>query len=83
MSDHDLEQLVHELRTAIADSDSLADHDRARIDGLVERLETGIEDEHEGIVDHIEDSVHHFETDHPVLVETLNRIANALSAGGL
>ena len=83
MTDHVLEQLVHELRSAIESSTTLEGDERARLEELARRLDAHVEEEHDGIVDHISDSVGYFETDHPQLVQTLNRIAQTLNAAGL
>ena len=83
VTDHVLEQLVHELRETIEQSTSLAGEERAQLETLARRLDEHVEEEHDGLIDHISDSVGQFETDHPALTQTLNRIANALNAAGL
>ena len=83
VTDHVLDNLVHELRSTIDDSDTLTDADRDRLDALTRRIEGHADEEHEGIVAHIGDAVGRFETDHPSLVQTLNRIAQTLNAAGI
>ncbi len=83
MSDEVLQSLIDQLRSAVTGSGSLIDPDREQILELVERLERRVSDEHGGLVEQIEDAVSRFETDHVALVATLNRVANALSAGGI
>lgn len=83
MSDQDLEGLLDELRTAVTDTAGLADDDRTRLSGIIGRIEDAVEEERHGVLDQIEDAVHRFETEHVTVVDVLNRIANALSAGGI
>lgn len=83
VSDRDLDRLIDELRAAIADTSSLTPDDRARLDGLASRVEAAADEEDEGVLDHIEEAVGRFETEHAGLVGIINRIANALSAGGI
>ena len=83
VTDHVLEHLINELREAIAESTSLAGEEREHLEALAKQLDDHVEEEHDTIVDHIGDSVGRFETDHPALVQTLNRIAQTLNAAGL
>ena len=81
-----MSELLDELRSAIADADGLAGEDRSHLDQLVRRIEIEADEEEDddpNILDHIEDAVGRFETEHVGLVQTINRIANALSAGGI
>ena len=81
MPDRDVSELLDELRTAIAEADGLAGDDRTQLDRLVRRIE--VEDDDPNILDHIDDAISRFEVEHVGLVRTINRIANALSAGGI
>ena len=84
--DRDMEELLDELRSAIAATTSLGDEDRSHLDELVRRIEVEAdenEDDDPNIVEHLEESLSRFETEHLGLVDTINRIANALSAGGI
>ncbi len=83
MGDGVLESLIGELKAAVNDSVSLATDERQHLLGLVGQVESRVTEEHGGLVDQIEDAVSRFETDHVALVGTLNRVANALSAGGI
>ena len=86
MSDNDMSELLDELRSAIANADSLAGDDRTQLDELVRRIEVEAdedEDDDPNIVEHIEDAIGRFEAEHVGLVQTINRIANVLSAGGI
>jgi hypothetical protein len=59
---------------------------RRGVDDLIRRIEVEAdedEDDDPNIIEHIEDAVGRFETEHVDLVQTINRIANALSAGGI
>jgi ABC-type transporter Mla subunit MlaD len=82
VTEHELGALINELRTVIDESKSLSDEDRTRLNDLMSRVETGA-DEDDGIVDHLEDALSQFETEHIDLVRIINRIANVLSAGGI
>ncbi len=86
MSDKEMSELLDELRSAIANADSLAGDDRTQLDELVRRIEVEAdedEDDDPNIVEHIEDAIGRFEAEHVGLVQTINRIANVLSAGGI
>jgi len=81
-----MSELLDELRSAIANADSLAGDDRTQLDELVRRIEVEAdedEDDDPNIVEHIEDAIGRFEAEHVGLVQTINRIANVLSAGGI
>jgi ABC-type transporter Mla subunit MlaD len=82
VSDRDLDQLIDELRAAIAETSSLTADDRAHLDGLASEVEAAADGD-EGVLEQIEDAVSRFETEHAGLVGIINRIANALSAGGI
>lgn len=95
----ELDDLVTELRTSLASSEGLDPDQRTHLEDLASRIDKKIdrrkaadaasddadedEDEDDGILDHVGDAVDQFEVEHPGLVTTLNRIANALSAGGI
>ena len=81
-----MEALLAELRSAIAETASLRDEDLSHLDELVRRIEVEAdenEDDDPNIIEHLEESLSRFETEHVGLVQTINRIANALSAGGI
>lgn len=82
MTDNVLENLVRDLRSMIESSASLADDERANLRELAQRIEQQVEDEH-GLIENLADSVGQFETDHPALVQTINRIAQTLNAAGI
>lgn len=86
----ELEDLVTELRSTLAASDGLDEGQRAHLEDLAARIDRQVdrekaeeEDDDDNIVEHVGDAVDQFEVEHPGLVQTLNRIANALSAGGI
>lgn len=84
--DQDMPELLAELRSTIADTSGLADADRTRLDDLVRRIEIEAdedEDDDPNIIEHLEDALGRFEAEHVGLVQTINRIANVLSAGGI
>lgn len=84
--DRDMDELLDELRAAIAAAGGLAEEDRTHLDELVRRIEIESdedEDDDPNIIEHLEESLARFETEHVGLVQTINRIANALSAGGI
>jgi Domain of unknown function (DUF4404) len=87
MTDHALDDLVNELRAAIESSDTLAGEERDRLEALAQRIDEELDErvdtERQGLVEQIGESVGHFETDHPALVKTLNRIAQTLNAAGI
>lgn len=80
----EIDQLLDELRATIADTPTLGDADRERIERLVDRIdEADDSDQDESLLDHFHDVVAQFETEHAGLVAVVNRIANHLSAGGI
>jgi hypothetical protein len=83
MPDHELAHLVTELRKSIEDSETLAGEDRENLEALARQIDQLVDAEPQGIVDKIGESVSLFETDHPALVQTLNRIAQTLGASGI
>ncbi len=86
MSDKDVSELLEELRAAVAEAGGLADDDRNHLDELIRRIEVEADEEEDddpNILDHIEDAIGRFEAEHVGLVQTINRVANALSAGGI
>ncbi|MEQ8842214.1 MAG: DUF4404 family protein [Acidimicrobiales bacterium] len=83
--DEDMDELLSQLRAAIAET-GLGDDDRGRLDDLVRRIESQAdedEDDDPNIFEHLDDALSRFEAEHTGLVHTINRIANALSAGGI
>ena len=82
-----LDELIDELRTAVAGASSLSQDDRDRLDGLVARVDRAADEEDdeedEGLLDHLNDSVTRFEVENSGLVSVIGRIANVLSAGGI
>ena len=83
-AESDIDQLLDELRQTIADTPSLADADRQRLEQLVDRIDEADDaDEDESLIDHFQDFVGQFEAEHAGLVAVVNRIANHLSAGGI
>ncbi len=68
---------------AIEDRETLAGEDRKRLEALAQQIDERVDAEHQGIIDKIGESVGLFETDHPTLVQTLNRIAQTLGAAGI
>ena len=83
MAEHDLERLLGELRSTIEESQSLEADERQKLETLATRIEEQADEERHGLIDQLGDAVENFETVHPSLTQTLNRIANALSAGGI
>ncbi len=86
MNDEDVTELLDELRATIAQSEGLGDDDRDRLATLIGRIESEVdedEDDDPNLLDHVSDAIGRFETEHVDLVATINRIANALSAGGI
>ncbi len=82
----DVAALLVQLRSAIAETGGLAGDDRGRLDDLVRRIEAQAdenEDDDPNILDHLDDALSRFQADHSGLVQTINRIANVLSAGGI
>ena len=80
MNAKDMAELLEELRTAIAEADSLSDDDRAHLTGLADQIE---EEADESLLESVDDAVNRFEVEHAGVVRVINRIADALSAGGI
>lgn len=91
----DLRNVIDELQAAIAkaESDDVIDaEERARLRALAGRLETllsepeaqqGEGDDHEGIVDQLDEAAVSFETNHPSLATVLRGIMDTLSNYGI
>ncbi len=82
----DVAALLDQLRNVIAATGGLAEDDRGRLDDLVRRIEAQAdenEDDDPNILEHLDDALSRFQADHVGLVQTINRIANVLSAGGI
>lgn len=78
--------LIDDLRTAIATADGLDDEERTELESLVRRIELEAdedEDDDPNILTHLDDALSRFQTEHVGLVRVINRIAGALSAGGI
>lgn len=53
------------------------------IRALLERSEVNTTDEHPSLVNNLEDSLSHFEVDHPSLTQLISRLLDSLSNAGL
>ena len=80
MNAKDMAELLDELRAAIAESDGLDDDDRAHLDALADKIEAEAD---ESVLESMGDAVSRFEVEHSGVVRVINRISNALSAGGI
>ena len=83
MPEQELDELLEELRSTIAETDTLSDDDRTRLAGLMQRVEAAADQDDDGLRDQLDDALSRFEVEHVGLVRTINRIANVLSAGGI
>ncbi len=72
--------LLAELRKVVADSEGLSDDDRAHLDVLADRTEAEAD---ESILKSIDDAITRLGVEHGAVARVVNRIANALSAGGI
>lgn len=80
MNQKDMAELIDDLRQALAESEGLADEDRAQLEDLADKIEAEAD---ESVLESIDDAVTRFEVEHSGLVRAIGRIADALSAGGL
>jgi Domain of unknown function (DUF4404) len=88
VAEPELSELLDELRATIDGSESLSADDRARLDGLVARVDAAADEDtddeaDESLFEQLDDALSRFQADHVALVGTINRIANVLSAGGI
>jgi len=86
--ERELAELIENLRSAVAETETLSGEDRSRLDNLIERVEASAEEAaaEEGddtVLQHLDDARTRFETDHVDLMRIVNRIADVLGAGGL
>ena len=84
--DRDMAELLDELRAAITTAGGLGDEDRSHLEDLLRRIEVEADEEEDddpNILEYLDESLSRFEAEHVGLVQTINRIANALSAGGI
>lgn len=80
MNEKDMAELLAELREAVAGSDGLSDDDRARLEVLANKIE---DEADESLLESVDDAVTRFGVEHGTVARVVNRIANALSAGGI
>ncbi|MDG1367950.1 MAG: DUF4404 family protein [Acidimicrobiales bacterium] len=80
MNEKDMAALLVELREAVAGSEGLSDDDRAHLDVLADRIEAEAD---ESVLESIDDAITRFGVEHGTVARVVNRIANALSAGGV
>ena len=80
MNAKDMAELLDELRAAIAESGGLDADDRAHLEALADRIEAEAD---ESVLESMGDAVNRFEVEHSGVVRVINRISNALSAGGI
>lgn len=80
MNAKDMAELLDELRAAIAESGGLSDDDRAHLEALADKIE---DESDESIIESMGDAINRFEVEHSGVVRVINRISNALSAGGI
>jgi hypothetical protein len=80
MNEKDMVELLTELREAVAGSDGLSDDDRAHLEALADRIEAEAD---ESVLESVDDAVIRFGVEHGTVARVVNRIANALSAGGI
>jgi uncharacterized coiled-coil protein SlyX len=86
--ERELAELIENLRSAIAETETLSTEDRSRLDNLIERVEASAEEaaaeeDDDSVLQHLDDARTRFATDHVDLMRIVNRIADVLGAGGL
>ena len=80
MNTKDMAELLEELRAAVAESEGLNDEERSHLGQLADKIEAEAD---ESVLESIDDAVTRFEVEHSGVVRVINRIADALSAGGI
>lgn len=74
---------LEQLREDAAELNAVDEATKRRISELVDQIEQQIDSpsdgtRHNGLVEKLNDALEHFETDHPRITDTLNRIMVAL-----
>jgi len=87
MSDEKLRQELERLRTEAANLDSQDEAGHERLNGVIEQLERRLsedeENDDEGLYEQVQESIAHFETQHPRATAILNEIMVTLSNMGI
>jgi uncharacterized protein YdcH (DUF465 family) len=81
--ERELAELIENLRSAVAETETLSGEDRSRLDKLIERVEASAEEGDDSVLQHLDDARTRFETEHVDLLRIVNRIADVLGAGGI
>lgn len=87
MKNHQLQEELQKLRNEINQL-AASDHEsRSKLNQLINDLENKLEDpdskDNEGLIDHLKDTIEHFETEHPRATAILNDIMVTLSNMGI
>lgn len=87
MSDEKLRQELERLRSEAANLDSQDEAGRERLNGVIEQLEKRLsedeENDDESLFEQVQESIAHFETQHPRATTILNEIMVTLSNMGI
>ncbi len=87
MSDDKLRQELERLRAEAADLDTHDEAGRERLNGVIEQLEKRLADDEENdddsLFEQLQESISHFEAEHPRATAILNEIMVTLSNIGI
>lgn len=86
--DDELRAALDEFQTAIRDFEAdgrIDDDERAQLRGMVERIDHLLEEpeEHEGVIDHLEESAIRFEGRHPTVAAAIRSAVDTLTGYGI
>ncbi|MDZ7676770.1 MAG: DUF4404 family protein [Acidimicrobiales bacterium] len=86
--DDDLRAALDDFQTAIRDFEAdgrIDDDERDQLRGLVDRIDGLLEEpeEHEGIIDHLEESAIKFEGNHPTVAAAIRSAVDTLTGYGM
>jgi hypothetical protein len=86
--DKNLKKLKMDLDAEIRKMDSLDDISRDKLDKLVNDVEIKLRkpsdpSDHDRLIGHLEDNIHHFEVSHPGLTKVMNNMLTMLSNLGI
>ena len=86
--DENLKKLKMDLDAEIRRTKDLDDISREKLDKLLGYLDTKVQtpndpENHDQLIGHLEDSIHHFEATHPDLTMVMNNLLTMLSNLGI
>jgi hypothetical protein len=85
MDDQELRDLLEKAHAEIEQTETIDERGRALLQDLDEDIRRLLDSSENptGVIERLENTIQHFEVDHPVVTATLNQIMEILSAAGI